>query len=204
MQRGTQMSRAYWVKLAATVSEVINEGDSAVHRVKLDSILSEQEMTELLEACLGEEDGWEKGDDGKYRKTLEDGTEMVWDVEKGEVEASIEVSKEITEKVEVRGQSDEDYADHKERATRNAEKNLQNAKSHAKSKIRDEADKIRQEATEKLTGNEQERNEEINEVVQKAYAEAVKRKARQLGSVTSQTEGTNAKGQYELTITVSE
>ena len=198
------MSRAYWVKLSSMVSETIQEGDSAVHRVQLEDVLPEDEMTELLEACLGETEDWDKDEDGNYRTTLEDGTELVWNVKEGQIEASIQVTKEVSRKVEVQGASDEDYSDHKEKARANAQQNLQREESRVRQAIKDDADQIRKEATKKLSENEQERNETINEVLQRTYVEAIKRKARRLGNVTSEIEGTNAKGQYELTITVAE
>lgn len=42
----------------------------------------------------------------------------------------------------------------------------------------------------------------MNQALQDVYAEALKRKARALGDVVEQVEGTNAQGEYELVIKV--
>ena len=42
----------------------------------------------------------------------------------------------------------------------------------------------------------------MNQVLQDVYSEALKRKARQLGDVVDQYEGTNENGEYELVIKV--
>lgn len=56
--------------------------------------------------------------------------------------------------------------------------------------------------SQRLAEGEEQRLEEMNNVLQGVYAEALKRKARRMGDVVEQHEGTNEHGEYELVIKV--
>ena len=64
--------------------------------------------------------------------------------------------------------------------------------------------RIERRLADKLGETEGERTEAINEVLQKTYAEAIKRKAKRLGNITSVRESTDDNGEYSLTITIAE
>ena len=62
---------------------------------------------------------------------------------------------------------------------------------------------VQRRVTQQLAEGEGARLEEMNQVLQGVYSEALKRKARQMGEVVSQHEGTNEAGEYELVIKIA-
>lgn len=191
------MSRAYWVKLSSAVTETIQGSDRATHRIELDSVVPEGEMDQILEGAL-EDSGWEKASDRSYRKQVGEVT-LTWDLDKNEVEATVDSSREVSRDVNVEGRA---YS--QDAARRNAERQLQQREQQARDAIGAEKEQLQKKLTKKLGDNEQERVREINGVLQKTYTEGLKRKAKRLGNVTSIQEGTSDKGDYQLTITISE
>lgn len=192
------MSRAYWVKLSSSVVETIEASDKATHRIELEAVVPESEMESILEGALAEA-GWEKGDDGRtWRRQVGD-VQLTWKLDDNVVEASVEGSHEVSRDVNVEGQAYSEDA-----ARRNAQRQLEEREQAARDAIAGEAEQLQKKLTRQLGDNEQERVREINTVLQKAYAEALKRKAKRLGNVTSVQEGTSNQGEYQLTITISE
>lgn len=192
------MSRAYWVKLSSSVTETVNASDRATHRIELDAVVPEAEMKDIVQAAL-EESGWTRDEDGRtFRRRMGD-IELVWNVEENVVEATVESSQDVTRDVQVEGRAYSQTA-----AEQSAQRQLQQREQTARDAIAAEAEQLQKQLTRKLTDSEQERVREINGVLQKAYTEGLKRKARRLGNITSIQEGTNDKGDYELTITISE
>ena len=62
---------------------------------------------------------------------------------------------------------------------------------------------MQREIAEALDATEDERNQELNEVVQEVYSESLKRKARRLGTVTEMQESRQG-NDYELVIKITE
>ncbi len=192
------MSRAYWVKLSSSVVETIEASDKATHRIELEAVVPEGEMQEILDSALEDSD-WQKDPDGKtFRKQIGEVT-LVWDTEENVVEASIESSQQASRDVRVEGRA---YS--QSGAQQDAERKLKQREKAAQDAIAGEAEQLQKKLTKELGENEADRVREINGVLQKAYAEAIKRKARRLGNITSVQEGTSDNGEYELTITISE
>jgi len=191
------MSRAYWVKLSSSVTETIKGTDRTTHRIELDAVLPEGEMREILEGALAEA-GWEQRDEGSYQKTVGE-VSLTWDLDKNEVEAAVESSREVSRDLNVEGRA---YS--QEAAQRNADRQLKQQQESARDAIEAEQEQLQKKLTTALGENEEQRVREINGVLQKAYTEGLKRKARRMGNVTSIQEGTSENGEYELTITVSE
>ena len=67
-----------------------------------------------------------------------------------------------------------------------------------------QAKELQVEVTQELIDSEQARMQLINEALQDVYRDALKRKASQLGEVTSINESTNENGEYELVIKVTQ
>ncbi len=61
---------------------------------------------------------------------------------------------------------------------------------------------LQRQVTQQLAEGESARLEEMNQTLQDVYSEALKRKARKMGDVVDQHEGTNENGEYELVIKV--
>jgi hypothetical protein len=193
------MSRAYWVKLASSVSTTVKADDRAIHKIELDAVVPEGEMSELLEGALGAS-GWERSSEHPRRFTKEssEGVELTWDLDAGTVEASAEASRQVVRDVEVQGRG---YS--QDVAQVEAERQLATRERAALEEAKIEEERLQRQVTEQLGANEQDRVREINEVLQKTYAEAIKRKAQRLGTVTSVHESQQG-GDYSLTIVISE
>lgn len=193
------MSRAYWVKLSSSVTETIHASDKATHKIDLEDVVPAGEMKDIVSSAL-EESGWTKSKDNdqEYKKKVGD-VDMVWDLEKGVVEASLEDARDVERDVHVEGR-----AWSKDQAKSEAKRLLSQREQQVRDSIGSEADDLQRQLTQKLEESEDERIREINEVLQKTYADAVKRKARRLGNVLSVQESTSPDGEYELTITIAE
>ncbi|MBH25653.1 MAG: hypothetical protein CMH57_14620 [Myxococcales bacterium] len=193
------MSRAYWVKLSSSVSETVNAHDKAIHKIDLDTVVPEGEMNEILKGAL-EEGGWEKSDgkDNTYEKDVE-GVRLSWDLDEMTVEAQVEGSETVSRDIAVEGRGYD-----RGTARREAERMLQQEEDSARDAIQAETDRLQRELSKQLDENEQKRVREINGVLQRTYAEGLKRKAGRMGNVTSINESTNPDGEYQLTITIAE
>lgn len=191
------MSRAYWVKLSSSVSDTIQANDKATHKIDLEAVVPDGEMSDIVGASL-EAAGWERQEDGSFEKRVGDVT-LRWDLESSEVEARVEASQSVSQDVHAEGRGyDQSHAQ------TDAQRRLELETQRVKDAIAGEQERLQQQLTQKLSESEQARVREINEVLQRAYAEAVKRKARRLGNVTSVEESTSDDGEYQLTITISE
>ena len=129
------MSRAYWVNLTSAVTQTIEGSDRSVHKVNIEEIVPGAELDEILRGAL-EDSGWEKSDDGTYKKEVESVT-LSWDLEKGEVEAKVQDSREVTRDVSVEGRA---YS--QEAAQRNAERQLLQREETAKDAIEAEQEQL--------------------------------------------------------------
>lgn len=193
------MSRAYWIKLSSSVSESIHASDKATHKIDLEEVVPAGEMRDIVSQAL-EDSGWTQSADNadQYEKTLGDVT-LVWDLSKNQVEATIEAQQDVEKDVNVEGR-----AWSQEAAKNEARRMLQQREQQARDQIGAEEEALQRKLTEALEKGEQDRVREINEVLQKAYADALKRKARRLGNILSVQESTSEDGDYQLTITVAE
>lgn len=194
------MSRAYWVKVASSVSVSLSARDEVINVVDLDPVLDEGEMHVILEGALGAS-GWVKQPDGSYTKDLSGGQTSVWSADKKTIttSAGVEETHVIESEVSVTLDTDHSEAVVEDRKARAVAAHEQRVRADAKTR---EAD-ILQKAMKALEEGEPARTKEINEVLQKTYAEALKRKAGRLGSITSIQEGSQG-GDYSLTIVISE
>lgn len=202
------MSRPYRVVVQRVVEREVNAEDRTVLRLKLDPILPEERLDEVLGEVL-ERNGWTRGDDGRYRQERGDGETLTCDVEQREVACEIAIEATVREVVrrELRGDTwnwrqmremtDEELAD-LQRAE--AEK-LESCVSEAELEKR--ANQIRDEVTRRLQEGEAERREMVNKLVIEVTAEALKEKAAELGTVKSLDERWDGQD-YELTIQISE
>ena len=185
------MSLSYRVTLQ--VAEVVSADDKTVHQLDLQSILSEEEMRDLLRQSLIAR-GYEEEEEGKMVRREESGEIITVDLD------SLEMTTELAEDAEVRGKVDA-WGDSESRAgaRRQAEAN---ARAQADAMVDRGAKDAQRRVTQQLAEGEKERLEEMNETLQDVYAEALKRKAQKLGDVVDQHEGTNENGEYELVIKV--
>lgn len=189
------MSRAYWVKLGSSIQETIKAGDKTSTKVDVKNICPEAEMEDILRKNL-ENEGWEKTGENEYEKEVE-GVNHKWDVKTGKVEASLEEEEEVTEKVKVKSRG---Y--NNDSAREQAKKDLKAKEDETRKKISNKEKALQKKISKRLAESESSRNEEVNKVLQGTYKDAIKRKARRMGRVTSEVESKTAEGGYELDITI--
>lgn len=185
------MSLSYRVSLE--VQEVISADDKTIHQLELRDILTQEEMRELLKDALVER-GFEQGDGETLTRQADTGEHTVVDLETLEVTTTLERTSEVSGKVDAWGDA-ETRAGAKNQAERSAQRQaeamVERGRADAQSRV-----------SQRLAEGDGARLEEMNNVLQGVYAEALKRKARRLGDVVEQHEGTNEQGEYELVIKV--
>ena len=192
------MSQLYRIRIRDSVSRVIQASDQVTYPVRLTEIQPLPEMLDLLRAVLRER-GWCEREDGRFESEGPGGEELVFDLERVEVTASL--NHESIEDVEIETEElvDVDYPWQISEARKQL---LEHERKGAEQHLDHKEKRAQTRLTEALEAGEEARLEAINELLQPVYAESLKRKARQLGEVMELTEGTSD-GRYELTIRVS-
>lgn len=202
------MSYPYRVRVSKTVEENVNAKDKVTNTLKIDNILDDEEMKELLKAAL-EKRGFKEGDDGQWVREKEDGERQVVDLETMQVTTSVEKEDSITKEktLEVVGDA---YAAaerevQREQRKREAEERLDRTLKITDDEISDKQQELIKVIGEQLQEGAEARNRELLEVVAEVQAEALKKKAATLGTVMSVDERTSSDGtDFELTIKITE
>ena len=187
------MSLSYRVSLK--VCEVVAADDKTIHQLDLRDVLPEEEMKDLLRARLIEQ-GFEQSEDDENKLVREGktGETVSVDMETLELTAELEMEQEVSGTVDTWGDSHTRAA-----AKRQAEARAQ---QQADAMLERGQQKAQSEVSSRLAAGESDRLEEMNQVLQDVYSEALKRKARRLGDVIEEYEGTNEAGEYELVIKI--
>lgn len=192
------MSQTYVIKVSAAVQEKVHAKDRRVKQLVLTGIVERAEQQEILAEEL-QKRGWEQLPDqpGKWRRkrgrvieTLDMGDMSV------EAEVELEQTLERSRTIVVRG--DRDYEE-QERRRQREQTELEKSIAITEEEKRRAESVLQREIADELDQSEEERTDELNEVVRGVYAESLKRKARRLGTVTEVREGT-AGQDYELVI----
>jgi hypothetical protein len=202
------MSRPYRIVVQRVVEREVNAEDRTVLRLKLDPILPEERLDEVLGAVL-EKNGWERTADGTYQQSRGDGETLTCDVKAREVSCEIAVETTVREVVrkELRGDTwnwrqmremtDEELAELEQAEAERLESCI------SETDLAKRAEEIREEVSQRLAEGDAERRETINKLVIEVTAEALKEKASELGTVKSLDERWDGQD-YELTIQISE
>lgn len=185
------MSLSYRVTLQ--VKEVVGADDKTVHQLDLREILSQEEMRDLLRQSLKSR-GFEEGEGNTLTRKEEGGEVITVDLDSLEMSTELEDASEVSGNVDAWGD-----AETRQGAKRQAE---DSARRQADAMVERGRQDVQRRVTQQLAEGEKDRLEEMNEVLQDVYAEALKQKARRMGEVVDQHEGTNENGEYELVIKV--
>jgi len=195
------MSQCYRVQLQESISRRVDGSDSISYPIELTEILPADEMKDILRGVLTEA-GWEADKDNPDQFTIT-GTEgeiITIDLEEMEVTAELTDEKEVSTEVTAGARSgrSQGHAEHL------AKSELQQKAEAAGDSIEESARReLRQQLRDKLAKSEDERMRTLNEVLQRVYAESLKRKAGQLGDIMEVQESTDDDN-YELVIRVSQ
>lgn len=193
------MSQVYQVRLTSNVTQTVRASDNMRHRVELTDILTVPEMHDLLTHALRER-GWRDldGDGKRFEQTGPSGERLVWDLSEGHVTATIERERQVEVEVAAQG-----FGESNAQAQEAARKALEQQRSRAQGHIAVSEQAMNREVSAELEASEQARIRHINEVLQRVYTDALKRKAHQLGTVVSVQEQRTG-DDFELVIHIRE
>jgi hypothetical protein len=178
------MSRSYRISVRECVNKTIKAEDSVSTELEILEVLPPEQMAGLLSDEL-EKRGFEKQGEVLVRK--EKGSNVVTTVDptKGTVTVAAEAAEEAKLESERHGRAYDDVGPHagqvrdqlRQEAQRDLEKTVQEKTSVLQGKV-----------TDQLEGKLGELREELDQVVNKVTAEALKRKAASLGQIKEITE----------------
>ncbi|MEZ0228553.1 MAG: hypothetical protein ACAI25_07990 [Planctomycetota bacterium] len=200
------MSYPYRVVVTKAVEESVDANDRVVTKVTLTPILPKEAMKEVLKGVL-EKKGWKERKDGKLEKKGPDGEEQVFDLD--EMTLTTEVSEKETirkeKTVEVMGDAwhKEDIEAEKDRLRAKAAADLEKRLAVSDDERTQKKQELEKKIADKISKGDDSRKKELNESLLEVYAEALKKKAASLGSVTSVKEE-RKNNEYELTIKIAE
>jgi hypothetical protein len=200
------VSYPYRVVVTKAVEESVDANDRVVTKVTLTPILPKEAMKETLKGVL-EKKGWKERKDGKLEKKGPDGEDQVFDLD--EMTLTTEVSEKETirkeKTVEVMGDAwhKEDIEAEKDRLRAKAAADLEKRLAVSEDERSNKKQELEKKIADKISKGEETRKKELNESLLEVYAEALKKKAASLGSITSVKEE-RKNNEYELTIKVAE
>jgi hypothetical protein len=174
------MSRGYRIQLPLEVARgTVTGEDELCVALDLMPILPEQEMGALVDEELKRR-GWKKNKEGELVKELENGATATLGADRKTVTVSMQTERTVTGSGTTKQEADA--------AVRRAQD-----EAAAQTKL---------DATKALTKLEPGVRGELDDVVQRVYVEALKKKAASMGQVESMEESKGADGSLEITIKV--
>jgi hypothetical protein len=176
------MSRSYKVSVRECVNKVIKAEDRVSTELEILEILPPEQMAGLLSDEL-EKGGYRR--EGNLLVKEEDGIVISIDTEKGTVTISAEASESTKIEGERHGRAYDDVGPHANQVRENLRQELQR---DLEKKTDEKTGKLQSKVTDKLEGHLGDLRQELDKVVNKVTAEALKRKAASLGQIKEMTE----------------
>lgn len=178
------MSRAYRISVSERIQRVIKGSDHVGTKLELLELLPKEQMSQLLAADL-KDHGFSEDSDGMLVRQDGDVTIKI-DPASGDVRVSTELSQEVELKKTGHGYADTDFG---RRGKQSAEKQLrEQTRRELEAMADDKSEKLTDQATEMLENALRDLQKELDGVVNRVTAEALKQKAAQLGEIKSVTE----------------
>lgn len=169
------MSRAYRISVAESLARHIQVDDGVCSNLELLPVLEKREMGALLAEEL-ETKGFAK-EEGKAVRREKDGTTVSVDLESGDVTVKAEGKASVNLETRRTAISERPNDSAKEEALRKA------AKEQLEREAQAEEEALRRKVTAQLEGKLKDLKEELDGVVNRVTANALKKKAAQLGTV---------------------
>ncbi len=170
------MSRAYRISVSESLNRVVQAEDGVCSRLELLPLLSREELAGLLAAELAGR-GFKQDGDVAVR-TEPDGVRVAVDVTTGDVSVTLAEQAEV--KLTATGEVTViDRVGDKDAEAQARQKALDRLEDEAK----DTAERMREHVTRRLEGRLRDLKSELDAVSNKVTAEALKVRARQLGTV---------------------
>ena len=173
------MSRAYQIRIKESVREHIRVQDGVCSSLELLDILPRETMGEILARAL-EEKGFER--DGDVMRRLDDGIEVEVDLAKGTVTARLSAEKEVDLTVERSRVVAEEVAG------RETERLREHVKKGLEREVEAERERLTDEVASKLEKHLVNLRRELDQVVNRVTADALKAKAASIGEIEEITE----------------
>jgi hypothetical protein len=189
------MSRSYRISVRESASRVIKAEDSVSTQLEILEILPPEQMAALLAAELGQH-GFTP--EGEQMVKEEDGVKIAVDCCSGTVTVSSEASESTKVEGEMQGRAYDDVGPHASQVRENLKKELQ---KNLEKKIEDKTSALQGKVTDKLEGKLSDLSDEMDKVVNKVTADALKIKAAQLGQIKQMTED-NETGSLTIVVEV--
>lgn len=177
------MSRAYKISVSESLRQIVKGKDDVSTRLELLELLPCDQMAAIMTSDLLEQ-GFQR--EGEVLVRRQDGVTISIHPESGEVKVSSELSEEVDLQKEEVGYGD---ADSGRSGRRKAEEQLRKqAREDLQQQADTAADKLTQKATQQLEDVLRDLQGELDGVVNRVTAQALKKKAAQIGEIKSLTE----------------
>jgi hypothetical protein len=176
------MSRAYRIRVRESVVKVVRAHDRINTQLEVLEILPANQMGELLAQELAKR-GFERADDVVVR--AQDGVTVTVDPRTGTVTVQAEGAEEVELEAEKEGRSHDEAGAH----AASVRKGLQEAaRKELEEQAKREAARLQSQVTDRLEGALGDLRRELDQAVNRVTAEALKRKAAQMGQIKELTE----------------
>lgn len=177
------MSRAYRIKVSESLSKVIRASDHVSTQLELLDILPCDEMAEILAAEL-EAIGFERTEDGLMRQKGE--VTVTVDPESGTVTVRSEAAQDLELTSTQQGYV---YQEQGKQARKEAHERLrEKAQAEMEEQADDKTAELQSKVTDQLEAELVDVQRELGQAVNRATAEALKRKASRIGQIKEMTE----------------
>jgi hypothetical protein len=180
------MSRAYRVSVRETRNRIIRAEDHVSTRLEILEVLPPEQMAGLLADEL-ERRGFQR--DGTRLTRKQNGVLVTVETATATVTVSAEASEEATIQAERSDRAYDDLGPHAKVVRENLKKQLE---KDIERKVSEKAASLQTKVTDRLEGELNEVRQELDQVVHGVTAEALKRKAAQMGQIKEMTEDPQA------------
>jgi hypothetical protein len=171
------MSRSYRISVRECVNRVIKAEDRVSTQLEVLEVLPPEQMAGLLAEEL-KKHGFEEEANTLVRK--EDGVTITVDPRAGTVTVSTEGSETTKVEGERQGRAYDDVGPHAKQVRENLRQELQR---ELEKKVQEKTAELQGQVTDRLEGKLTDLREELDQVVNRVTAEALKRKAASLGQI---------------------
>jgi hypothetical protein len=176
------MSRAYRIRVSESLSRTLQAEDEVCSHIELLEVLPPEQMTDLLREELKQRGFAEKN--GRLVRN-DDGVSVEIDPACGEIVLTSAAKREVALEAEREGLAYDDIGPAERSVKKSLKRQLQ---SDLERQAQHEQGKLQREATKRLEGHLADLEKELNQAVNRVTAEALKRKAAQLGAIKEMTE----------------
>jgi hypothetical protein len=180
------MSRAYRIRVRESLTRVVRAQDQASAQLEMLEVLPPDEMADLLGQEL-EARGFRR--QGRVARRNQNGTAVEVELNAGAIRVRKEVEREVQLEGEKEGRAFEDMGPHADNVAKTLRQQL---RKDLEKKAGQHSEKLQSEVTDRLEGELCDLRKELNQAVNRVTAEALKRKAAQLGQIKELTEDPQA------------